>query len=171
MLRSVSTEMSFLFLQAKSFPVYSSATFHLLILQLAHVDCGKHSLGLMYVWAPNLGRQNCFIFSMCCLSFQYLRLNLVGFHSVLSSSSSFCSLAWRASQRFFPLNQPKYYQGQTLLSLSSCALSPLPGREVQRAASQNPFHEWALQWHPLCRVTGTRDKHKRQYFTSDISEN
>lgn len=57
----------------------------------------------MCAWTPNLGRHNCFISSICCLSFQYLRLNFVGFHSVLSTSSSFFSLPWRASQSLFPL--------------------------------------------------------------------
>lgn len=99
---SKTTHMPVFFLKAKSFPVYSSAAFHLLIPQLARgpVWTGESTARDWRVWTPNLGRQNCFILSLCCLSIQYLRLNLVGFHSILSTSSSFCSSAWKA---FFPL--------------------------------------------------------------------
>lgn len=96
------TRVSVLFLKAKSFPVYSSATFHLLILQLplSPVWIEESTARDWCLWTPNLRRQNCFILSLCCLSFQFLRLNLVGFHSVLSTSSGFCSSAWKP---FFPL--------------------------------------------------------------------
>lgn len=138
-----------LFLKAKSFPIYSTPIFH----QVRYWSCswptGQYSVWKVQSgtdvhvrrnqWTLNSGRQTCFILSICCLSFQQLHLNFVGFHSVLSTSS-FCSLAWSASKSLFPFNLPKYYQDQSL-PLSSCTLSALPGRRVQRTASQSTFYK------------------------------
>lgn len=101
---SKKTYMHFLFLKAKSFPIYSSSTFHLLILQLAHSPAVESTAQDWCVREPRTWGDTIALFRVYALSpFSTSVWTLWDFTVFWAPAAGFFPLAWRASQSLFPL--------------------------------------------------------------------